>query len=72
MDGYGKPGYTREEFEREMDAELDTVSSLDREYQPGGIHYSEAPQRAAAAIDDGLDRLFRRLGPPPADRDDEK
>lgn len=37
MDGYGKPGYTREEFEQEMDAELDAVSSLDREYQPGGV-----------------------------------
>lgn len=37
MDGYGKPGYTREEFEREMDAELDAVSSLDRGYQSGSI-----------------------------------
>ncbi|WP_032761545.1 hypothetical protein, partial [Streptomyces alboviridis] len=37
MDGYGKPGYTREEFEQEMNAELDEVSALDREYQPGGI-----------------------------------
>lgn len=72
MDGYGKPGYTREEFEREMDAELDAVSSLDREYLPGGIYYSEDPQRAAAALDDGLDRLFRRLGPPAAGRDNEK
>jgi hypothetical protein len=33
MDGYGKPGYTREEFQREMDDELNAVSSLDREYQ---------------------------------------
>ncbi|WP_086559412.1 hypothetical protein [Streptomyces africanus] len=111
MDGYGKPGYTREEFEREMDAELDAVSSLDRECQPGGIHHTnrvnelreilrthrpdtadvyepvreararqdaallanrepesgfraEVDQLAAAAVDDGLDRLFRRLGPP--------
>lgn len=64
MDGYGKPGYTREEFEREMDAELDAVSSLDREYQPGGIHDVEC---AAVSVDGGLDRLFLRLGPP-ADR----
>ena len=28
-------------------------------------------QRAAAAVNEGLDRLFRRLGPP-TDRDDEK
>jgi hypothetical protein len=41
MDGYGKPGYTREEYEREMDVELDAVSSLDREYQPGGIYSAE-------------------------------
>ncbi|MGW2384389.1 hypothetical protein [Streptomyces sp. NPDC001658] len=69
MDGYGKPGYSREEFEREMDAELDAVSSLDREYQPSGIHDTEDPQRAAAAaaVNDGLDRLFRRLGPPPVE-----
>ena len=67
MDGYGKPGYSREEFEREMDAELDAVNSLDREYQPSGIHNTEDPQRAAAAVNDGLDRLFRRLGPPPTE-----
>lgn len=72
MDGYGRPGYTREEFEREMDAELDAVSSLDREYQPGGVYSDEDVQRAAAAVDDGLARLFQRLGPPPADHDDEK
>jgi hypothetical protein len=63
MDGYGKPGYTREEFEREMDAELDAVSSLDREYQPDGTAWS--------AVGEGLDRLFLRLGPP-ADRTTEK
>ena len=68
MNGYGKPGYTREEFEREMNDDLDAVSSLDREYQPGGIHDME---RAAVAVDGGLDRLFLRLGPP-ADRDTEK
>jgi hypothetical protein len=60
MDGYGKPGYTREEFQREMDAELDAVSSLDRAYQPDG----GAAGQAASAVDEGLDRLFRRLGPP--------
>jgi hypothetical protein len=53
MDGYGKPGYTREEFEREMDAELDAVSSLDRAYQ---------------VLDDGLDSLFSRLGPPSTEK----
>jgi hypothetical protein len=61
MNGYGKPGYTREEFEREMNAELDAVSSLDREYQPGGIHDME---RAAVTVDGGLDCLFLRLGAP--------
>ncbi|MFI8792585.1 hypothetical protein [Streptomyces sp. NPDC055105] len=63
MDGYGKPGYNREEFEREMDAELDAVSSLDRAYQPD----AEDAQRAAASVSDGLDGLFRRLGPPTND-----
>ncbi|MET8270742.1 hypothetical protein [Streptomyces sp. NPDC005096] len=38
MDGYGKPGYAREEFEREMNDELDAVSALDRDYQLGGVY----------------------------------
>lgn len=36
MNGYGKPGYTRAEFEAELDAELDGISTLDREYQTHG------------------------------------
>ncbi len=38
MNGYGFPGWTREEYETWMNAELDAVSSLDREHRPGGTH----------------------------------
>jgi len=46
MNGYGKPGYTREEFQREMDAELDAAHTLDREYQ-GDDHLSDCRYCAA-------------------------
>lgn len=54
---------------REAVARQDAALLANRE--PESVFRAEVDQLAAATVNDGLDRLFRRIGPP-TDRDDEK